>query len=99
MTTPERGASPHPHIVGDFNPLSPNNGTASPSSGTLTEKYDVENAGAATAPVPKHMKEAPDGGAAAWLVVFGAWCTSFCSFGWINSQHILRISRRLDTNM
>ncbi|KAH6632913.1 major facilitator superfamily domain-containing protein [Boeremia exigua] len=29
--------------------------------------------------------EAPDGGMVAWMVVFGAWCTSFCSFGWINS--------------
>ncbi|KAK8147645.1 hypothetical protein G3M48_001258 [Beauveria asiatica] len=28
---------------------------------------------------------APDGGSVAWLVVLGAWCTSFCSFGWINS--------------
>ncbi|KAG6040620.1 hypothetical protein E4U41_007684 [Claviceps citrina] len=28
---------------------------------------------------------APDGGTLAWLVVLGAWCTSFCSFGWINS--------------
>lgn len=27
----------------------------------------------------------PDGGLRAWLVVMGAWCTSFCSFGWINS--------------
>ncbi|KAK1239871.1 hypothetical protein MKX08_007313 [Trichoderma sp. CBMAI-0020] len=27
----------------------------------------------------------PDGGLRAWLVVVGAWCTSFCSFGWINS--------------
>ncbi|GAM43933.1 hypothetical protein TCE0_060f19151 [Talaromyces pinophilus] len=27
----------------------------------------------------------PDGGLAAWLVVLGAWCTSFCSFGWLNS--------------
>ncbi|KAG5658059.1 hypothetical protein KAF25_007010 [Fusarium avenaceum] len=27
----------------------------------------------------------PDGGLTAWLVVLGAWCTSFCSFGWINS--------------
>lgn len=27
----------------------------------------------------------PDGGMRAWLVVLGAWCTSFCSFGWINS--------------
>lgn len=28
----------------------------------------------------------PDGGLAAWLVVLGAWCTSFCSFGWLNSK-------------
>jgi hypothetical protein len=28
----------------------------------------------------------PDGGLTAWLVVLGAWCTSFCSFGWINSM-------------
>ncbi|KAG5980143.1 hypothetical protein E4U43_006778, partial [Claviceps pusilla] len=26
----------------------------------------------------------PDGGVDAWLVVLGAWCVSFCSFGWIN---------------
>lgn len=30
--------------------------------------------------------DAPDGGAVAWLVVLGAWCTSFCSFGWLNSM-------------
>lgn len=28
----------------------------------------------------------PDGGFAAWCVVVGAWCTSFCSFGWLNSE-------------
>ena len=27
-----------------------------------------------------------DGGAAAWLVVLGAWCCSFSSPGWINSM-------------
>ncbi|KAJ1323050.1 MFS transporter MCT family aspergillic acid transporter [Microdochium nivale] len=27
----------------------------------------------------------PDGGAAAWLCVLGAWCASFVSYGWINS--------------
>jgi hypothetical protein len=26
----------------------------------------------------------PDGGFEAWLVVAGAWCALFCSFGWIN---------------
>jgi len=29
--------------------------------------------------------ETPDGGLAAWVVALGAWCTSFCSFGWLNS--------------
>lgn len=29
---------------------------------------------------------APDGGAEAWLAVLGAWCVTFCSFGWINSK-------------
>ena len=28
----------------------------------------------------------PDGGTTAWLVVLGAWCVSFCSYGWINSE-------------
>ncbi|KAH9209260.1 major facilitator superfamily domain-containing protein [Leptodontidium sp. 2 PMI_412] len=34
--------------------------------------------------------DAPDGGLAAWLVVFGAWCTSFCSFGWVNSVGVFQ---------
>lgn len=32
--------------------------------------------------------DAPDGGAVAWLVVLGTWCTSFCSFGWLNSMNL-----------
>ena len=30
--------------------------------------------------------EAVDGGLKAWSVVCGAWCVSFCSYGWINSE-------------
>ncbi|KAK1243447.1 hypothetical protein MKX07_004075 [Trichoderma sp. CBMAI-0711] len=37
-----------------------------------------------SAPAPTG-NEPPNGGLRAWLVVVGAWCTSFCSFGWINS--------------
>ncbi|KAE9363191.1 MFS general substrate transporter [Stipitochalara longipes BDJ] len=39
---------------------------------------------------PVWINAAPDGGATAWLVVLGAWCTSFCSFGWINSIGIFQ---------
>ena len=36
---------------------------------------------------PKHPgSDAPDGGALAWLVALGAWCASFCTFGWLNSM-------------
>ncbi|UNI19036.1 hypothetical protein JDV02_005256 [Purpureocillium takamizusanense] len=31
-----------------------------------------------------------DGGTRAWLVVLGAWCVSFCSYGWINSVGIFQ---------
>ncbi|CAM1510757.1 Fc.00g082700.m01.CDS01 [Cosmosporella sp. VM-42] len=34
--------------------------------------------------------EPPDGGRVAWLVVLGAWCTSFCSFGWLNSVGVFQ---------
>lgn len=47
-----------------------------------SEKTDEEKAAPANeAPV------APDGGLVAWSVVLGAWCVSFCSFGWINSTY------------
>lgn len=36
------------------------------------------------------VDEIPDGGTTAWLVVFGTWCTSFCSFGWINSVGVFQ---------
>ena len=44
------------------------------------EKAEVKN------PSPGLASKAPDGGLVAWLVVLGAWCTSFCSFGWLNSM-------------
>ncbi|KAH8896776.1 MFS general substrate transporter [Thozetella sp. PMI_491] len=41
--------------------------------------------GPVTPPTEAAADEPPNGGMVAWLVVFGAWCTSFCSFGWLNS--------------
>ncbi|KAK7418598.1 hypothetical protein QQZ08_011182 [Neonectria magnoliae] len=49
-------------------------------------RHDVEKT---TQKVP-WGSDAPDGGAAAWLVVLGAWCTSFCSFGWLNSVGVFQ---------
>ena len=33
-------------------------------------------------------EDPPDGGKEAWLVVLGVWCSSFCTFGWVNSMSI-----------
>lgn len=56
--------------------------------GFNNEKSDIED-GVTQPPVkPVAGSGAPDGGLEAWLVVLGAWCTSFCSFGWINSMFL-----------
>lgn len=50
--------------------------------GRISPSLDKEKS-----PVPEDQPDAPpDGGLTAWLVVVGAWCTSFCSFGWVNSE-------------
>lgn len=36
--------------------------------------------------VESNDNDIPDGGTAAWLVILGAWCASFCAYGWINSE-------------
>jgi hypothetical protein len=36
----------------------------------------------------------PDGGLQAWLMVLGAWCALFCTFGWINSTSTYQIGIR-----
>ncbi|KAH8676150.1 major facilitator superfamily domain-containing protein [Xylariales sp. PMI_506] len=54
---------------------------ASSGSPSTPQEYDVGPAAQEKAP----GSDAPDGGAVAWLVVLGAWCTSFCSFGWVSS--------------
>ncbi|KAG8355276.1 hypothetical protein FVEN_g6621 [Fusarium venenatum] len=38
-----------------------------------------------TGQMPISSSKSPDGGLEAWLVVLGAWCASFCCFGWVNS--------------
>ncbi|KAI9370021.1 major facilitator superfamily domain-containing protein [Aspergillus egyptiacus] len=48
-----------------------------------TETQDSENGLTTDRP-------APDGGAVAWLVILGCWCTSFSSFGWLNSVGVFQ---------
>lgn len=69
-------------------------GPSSPRQSDLTlqgqnfnnEKSDIEDGTTTQQPAKPAGSGAPDGGLEAWLVVLGAWCTSFCSFGWINSM-------------
>jgi hypothetical protein len=37
-------------------------------------------------PAGPNPDDFPDGGIEAWLVVLGAFCTIFASFGWINCE-------------
>lgn len=48
------------------------------------ESYSSDLGAEEEGPIPTN-DTIPDGGTAAWLVVLGAWCVSFCSYGWINS--------------
>ncbi|KAJ5987253.1 monocarboxylate transporter [Penicillium sp. IBT 35674x] len=59
----------------------------SPDSQHTLDKASIEKK-PIDAEAPKQFwghDAAPDGGAKAWLVVLGAWCALFCTFGWINS--------------
>ena len=52
---------------------------------SFPEKSDEKEG---TAPPFAYDRDPHDGGFVAWLVVLGVWCTSFCSFGWINSSSL-----------
>ncbi|KIA75855.1 hypothetical protein HK57_00382 [Aspergillus ustus] len=62
-----------------------------PSTDGLVSDRDPENASPQPETDPQtHTIAAPDGGLAAWLVILGCWCASFCSFGWLNSVGIFQ---------
>ncbi|KAM3539431.1 hypothetical protein ARSEF1564_007648, partial [Beauveria bassiana] len=54
------------------------------------QQVDDSSDGTAVNDDDKAGGKAPDGGLQAWLVVLGAWCASFCSYGWINSVGIFQ---------
>lgn len=50
---------------------------------------DGQRDAVATPPPAFDPRDNPDGGRDAWLVVLGAFCCMFCSFGWINCELLL----------
>lgn len=50
------------------------------------ELYQVDLEKVPTKPGIHDAKSFPDGGWKAWLVVSGAFCVMFCSFGWVNCE-------------
>lgn len=52
------------------------------------KQQQIDDNSDATAVDDGQNTAAPDGGLQAWLVVLGAWCASFCSYGWINSTFL-----------
>lgn len=55
---------------------------------TLAPGFDVDSKTAESTeekPQPIVPPVFPEGGSKAWLVVLGCWCTSFASFGIVNS--------------
>ena len=60
------------------------------SDGALEKQADTPNDGDKQSleeekPSPPTMPVFPEGGTKAWLVVLGCWCSSFASFGYVNS--------------
>ena len=55
---------------------------------TLTDNEDGRSPAKSVQVNPWDPSQFPDGGLAAWLVVAGAFCCVFCSFGWINCEII-----------
>ncbi|KAJ6779436.1 hypothetical protein PWT90_10268 [Aphanocladium album] len=70
----------------------PNDGDRLRRPVTDEEKQHIDDSSDATAVEDGSDagSPAPDGGMQAWLVVLGAWCSSFCSYGWINSVGIFQ---------
>jgi hypothetical protein len=89
----QKKAPAHDNMINSMDKTMPSNHLSSDESkesspNMMPEKQDIESSASDTAADTASIVQnpAPDGGLEAWLVVSGAWCASFCSFGWINSQ-------------
>lgn len=58
--------------------------------GNDPEKQTPKSLATGPAPATPAIGPPPDGGAQAWLVVLGAFCGLFVSFGWINCKRYLK---------
>jgi MFS family permease len=58
---------------------------SSQEKGPLAADNEVVSDSSVTEALRNAEDEIPDGGARAWLVILGAWCASFCAYGWINT--------------
>ncbi|BCS20328.1 MCT family MFS transporter [Aspergillus puulaauensis] len=80
--------------------MAPDSTTVADQSGDATDRADEKTSISKQSSISTNDVErtasnrsptgVPDGGTAAWLVILGCWCTSFCSFGWLNSVGVFQ---------
>lgn len=58
------------------------------ASAQIAKSHQGVESGGETGLASTESSDGPDGGITAWLVVLGAWCASFCCYGWINSESL-----------
>ena len=80
--------SPSPQRNSLEKTLSKTSANIMPDTADEAAELDMEKQQDVKKPAPGMMDPSsfPDGGAEAWLVVFGGFCCLFCSFGWINCE-------------
>ena len=78
-------------------------GNNDPEKGLPSEKKEAQpvekSVAAGPAPSAPAIGPPPDGGAQAWLVVLGAFCGLFVSFGWINCKYCQNTWTQRDTDI
>ena len=93
--SPDRNASPAlNHEEQPYPPKEPE-ANIGPETADQPQALDLEkaeeDAGEKKPPLNPMMDPSsfPDGGLKAWLAVSGSFCCLFCSFGWINCEHMV----------